>query len=156
MKKFFCPQISSPVFLIRLTDRPAVGQTGGVLLWVSRSTCSVANRMRNLEKLVGGFFFLTETSWYNCLMIICIISKQTRADTHTLGHSRQMVCFGIYKWKHCKFISWSREEFYSFTLCHKKHEQTESLWGTPTVSENISHFLIYFDKILNFKCVNNG
>lgn len=37
----------------------------------------------------GIFFFLTETSWYNCLMIICIISNtHTRTNTGTHTHTR--------------------------------------------------------------------
>lgn len=51
------------------------------LSWLRDLTGGSA-RMRNFRETGWGiFFFLTETSWYNCLMIICIIG-----NTHTQAH----------------------------------------------------------------------
>lgn len=77
-KQFFrCKELfqSSDLWVFHLID----WQTGGIWLdkWVSQSTWTVTLSHQNeeLRETSRGFFFLTETSWYNCVMIICIISN---------------------------------------------------------------------------------
>lgn len=71
----FSPLITSPCF-----SQAIFGSTSGSA--GRHGLLHSASRMRNLEKLLGECF-LTETSWYNCLMIICIISN---SHTHTHRH----------------------------------------------------------------------
>lgn len=58
--------------------------------------CTQPPEWGTCRRRLGFFFFLTETSWFNCLMIICIISNMPPPPTHTHTYTGAEQEHGLY------------------------------------------------------------